>query len=171
MTYRETPPAYQEYASDMLANRNFRSMSLAERGLLNTLRLECWVGGAMPESPSRLALLLGFSTEEIQCAFTPAVMSFFAKEGDELFSPDLEAYRVALHSRKVRMSEGGRAGGRKSQSQKVDQATLQGPVKGRLKASERKREEGNGEGRSNQGASLSKEEKEWVRDFEGVPDS
>ena len=26
-------PAYQEFASDILANRSFRAMSLAERGL------------------------------------------------------------------------------------------------------------------------------------------
>lgn len=48
MAFRETPPAYQEYAADMLSNRHFRMMTLQQRGLLYTLRLECWVNGSVP---------------------------------------------------------------------------------------------------------------------------
>lgn len=34
-------PAYLEYASDILSNVNYRLMSLAERGLWDTMRKEC----------------------------------------------------------------------------------------------------------------------------------
>ena len=36
------PPAYQEYASSMLANRAFRLMDASTRGVFYTMRLELW---------------------------------------------------------------------------------------------------------------------------------
>mgnify|MGYP007026270862 FL=1 len=48
MTQNRKPPAYQEYASTMLADISFRSMNMEARGLLYTMRLECWANGRMP---------------------------------------------------------------------------------------------------------------------------
>ena len=39
MSQNRDAPAYQEYAANLLARREFRAMSLPERGLLYTLRL------------------------------------------------------------------------------------------------------------------------------------
>ena len=58
-------PAFQEYASDLLAKREFRMMTLAERGLLMTMRLECWVNKSVPSSKSELALMFGVSEQEM----------------------------------------------------------------------------------------------------------
>ena len=52
-------PAYQEYASTMLADISFRSMNLEERGLLYTLRLECWANGSLPSDITTLSIVLG----------------------------------------------------------------------------------------------------------------
>ena len=52
-------PAYQEYASDILANRSYRAMTLAERGLWDTIRKECWVNGSVSSSKPELAKYLG----------------------------------------------------------------------------------------------------------------
>ena len=41
-------PAYQEYASDMLASVDYRMLTLAQRGLLWSLRLELWVNKKLP---------------------------------------------------------------------------------------------------------------------------
>ena len=49
------PPAFQEYASDTLANIEFRLLSLPERGLRATMRLECWVNVYVPANPQELA--------------------------------------------------------------------------------------------------------------------
>lgn len=171
MAYRENSPAFQEYASDMLANRDFRSMSLAERGLLNTMRLECWVGRCVPANPDLLAKVLGFQTEEVRRALTPAVLAFFNQVEGDLISPDLEAYREEQHARKVRIIEGGRAGGKKSQSKKRDQAPLEAPLEAGVKAperrgEERRREEGRG---VIKGEQLSEEVKEWIKDFDEAP--
>jgi len=51
-------PAYQEYAADLLADQRYRLMTLAERGLWDTLRKECWVNNKVPSSLPVLAKLL-----------------------------------------------------------------------------------------------------------------
>lgn len=175
MAYRETPPAFQEYASDMLANRDFRSMSLPERGLLFTMRLECWVSVSVPADPVLLAKMLGFPPEDVRAALTPAVQAFFADNEGDLFSPDLEAYRAGQLDRKARQSEGGRAGGRKTQSKKRDQAALETNLEANLEAgveaSERRGEEKRGEeGKGvTKGGQFSEEVEEWIRDFSDSP--
>ena len=58
-------PAYQEYASDILANRSYRAMTLAERGLWDTIRKECWVNGSVPSSKPELAKYLGVRRQRV----------------------------------------------------------------------------------------------------------
>ena len=70
-------PAFQEYAASMLAHKNFRTMTLAERGLLFTLRLECWENATVPSDTQELARYLGFHFDEIRSSFTEKVKSFF----------------------------------------------------------------------------------------------
>jgi len=106
-------PAYQEYAANIMAKVEYRSMSLAERGLLYTLRHECWVNDVMPADPARLAKVLGYAVAEIeQCLL--AVSAFFVEAEGFISSPDLDSYKTHLADRQKRMSEGGRNGGLKS---------------------------------------------------------
>lgn len=107
MKQNRPPPAYQEYAAAMLANRGFRTLSLAERGLLYTMRLECWANSEVPSHPERLARVLGFPPAEIT-SLLPSVMPFFKREGESLISPELENYRTYLNSYRARQAEGGR---------------------------------------------------------------
>ncbi len=92
-TQNRKPPAFQEYAADMLARREYRAMGLAQRGLLYSLRLECWVNRTAPADPALLAKVLGYSAEEIR-AVLPAVLAFFTVAGEEIFSPELDDYRA-----------------------------------------------------------------------------
>ena len=48
MAQNREPPAFQEYAAAMMAKTDYRLMSLAGRGLLYTMRLECWVNLTCP---------------------------------------------------------------------------------------------------------------------------
>ncbi len=126
-------------------------MSLPERGLLDTLRRECWVSGYVPAYLPDMARVLGFTEAEIEAAYTSRVQAFFELSGGDLISPDLECYRAELAGRKARMAEGGRIGGRKTQQRnrpKSDQASLEASLKGTLEANlkplrgvERNREE------------------------------
>lgn len=100
-------PAYQEFAASMMARMSYRQMSLAERGLLYSLRNECWVNRKLPSDPAKLARVLGYEEPEIRSAL-PGVMEHFELEGDQLVCPELEKYRHYQDVRRQRMSEGGK---------------------------------------------------------------
>ena len=68
MAQNRQPPAYQEYASSIMARVEYRVMRLDHRGLLYTMRLECWVNHTLPENPEMLSKILGFDAAEIASA-------------------------------------------------------------------------------------------------------
>lgn len=134
MTQNRQPPAYQEYAATMLANMTYRLMSLAERGLMDTIRRECWVNGGLPANPGPLAKVLHCDQAEVEAAL-PAVMSFFAVECGLIVCPELEDYRTHLAVAREKQAAGGRrsANRRKTEQWKEDSSnpasTLQAPSK------------------------------------------
>jgi hypothetical protein len=174
------PPAYQEYASDVMSNINWRMMSFAERGLLDTLRKECWVNGKIPSDPDNLAKLLNVSIDQIASAFSSLVRSFFEFDEGFMVCPELEKYRAYLQERHRRMAEGGRRGGertqRLSQAAKhlafeepfehgTPQATFEGTLEARVKPL---RGEESTRGRRSRGETihLTEEHKQWVQDYD-----
>lgn len=100
-------PAFQEYAASMMSRFEYRALSLSSRGLLYTLRLECWVNQKLPSDPTKLAKVLGLDKGEIG-ALLPELTAFFTVVGDWLHSPDLEGYRNKIQDRRNRQSEGGK---------------------------------------------------------------
>lgn len=112
-------PAFQEYASTMLANIKYRCMTLAERGLLDTMRRECWVNGGLPEKPAALAKVLGFDAAEIAAAL-PAAMAFFAIHGGLIVCPELDDLRATYAERRERMAEGGKRSAEKRKGSKPE---------------------------------------------------
>jgi uncharacterized protein YdaU (DUF1376 family) len=111
------PPAYQEYAASMMATTEYRVLTLSERGLLYTLRLECWVNGRVPEDPSELAKLLGVNEAELRAAL-PRVMFFFVNHEKFIYSPELENYREFLSQVREKQSRGGKKGAAKANAQR-----------------------------------------------------
>ena len=109
MSQDREPPAYQEYAAAMLANLGFRLLTLAQRGLLYTMRNECWVNLRLPADPVSLAVVLGQPESEIADAL-PAIMPFFAQADGYITCPELVAYRLKLDTNRQKQSEGGKAG-------------------------------------------------------------
>ncbi len=112
------PPAYQEYAAAMIAMREFRLMSLAERGLLYTIRLECWVNERIPSNVSELAKCFGFSESETKEAFTPNIKTLLQETGRDYICPDLEKYRKHLAEIRQKKAEGGRQGALKTNAKR-----------------------------------------------------
>lgn len=107
--YREATPAYQEYAADMLANRCFRLMTLEQRGLLYTLRLECWVNGSVPGDPALLARMLAVDRDEV-APLIAAIDPFMEAAGNaELRFADLERYRREQMVRREKLKSGAAA--------------------------------------------------------------
>ena len=109
MSQNRNPPAYQEYAAALLAQLPFRTMTLQDRGLLYTMRLECWVNVRLPSDHNNLAKVLGLQITEVANSLH-AVMPFFAAVDGFIVSPELENYRAYLAERRLKQSQGGKAG-------------------------------------------------------------
>lgn len=110
MAQNRRPPAYVEYAATMLASRDFRLMNLAERGLLYTIRLECWENKQVPASVNDLAKYFGYELSEVKVAITDRVKTFLHEDNDSFTCPDLEDYRQHLDDRRSKQSAGGKSG-------------------------------------------------------------
>ena len=103
------PPAYQEYAATILSALPFRKMTLQERGLLYTMRLECWENRMLPNNPDELAKVLGIPINDVSESLCN-VMPFFDVQNDYIFSPELEDYRIHLAEQREKQSKGGKRG-------------------------------------------------------------
>jgi len=108
MAQNRKPPAFQEYAASFIANKNFRLMSLDERGLLMTMRFECWENLAVPSNRAALAKYLGF--DEANFPLTERVLSFFIIYEQNFICPELEDYRTHLFGIREKQSKGGKKG-------------------------------------------------------------
>ncbi len=110
MTQNRKAPAFQEYAASMLASMSFRLMSLQERGLFYTMRLECWENIQLPAPVHKLAKFLYCDVDHIQKALTDEVKSFFIEKDGFYTCPELDNYRKHLEERKAKQSQGGKQG-------------------------------------------------------------
>jgi hypothetical protein len=109
MSQNRDATAFQEYAAAMLSRLPFRTMTLQDRGLLYTMRLECWVNMRLPGNHGDLAKVLGLPLAEVTDSL-PAVMPFFEVMDGFIISPELEDYRAHLAERKHKQSQGGKRG-------------------------------------------------------------
>ena len=110
MTQNRKPPAFLEYAATILANRQYRLMPLAERGLLYTIRLECWENKQVPASPYELAKYIGCDISDVKAALTDRVKTFLFEKENSLTCPELDDYRQHLADRREKQSKGGKDG-------------------------------------------------------------
>lgn len=120
-------PAFQEYAAAMMATVPYRVLSLAERGLLYSMRLECWVNHGLPENPATLARILAFDVAEVAAAL-PAVMPFFSIQNGQIISPELDDYRKHIEGIRIRQSEGGKqsAANKKDKNRATETKSIKG---------------------------------------------
>ena len=165
-TTNRPAPAYQEYASDILANRSYRAMSLAERGLWDTIKKECWVNGSVPSNKTELAKYLGLPAEKVMESMTPNLMISFKVVDSDLICPELDDYRLQIEDRRQRQSVGGKNGGKKAQSNRrnENEATLEARVKP-LSRDETSRNEQKRRGSSNENSPM-EEHKDWLQGYE-----
>lgn len=113
MAQNRDAPAFQEYPASMMARLPYRTMSLAGRGLLYSLRLECWVNRCVPADPRTLAKVLGYECAEVEKALHE-VMPFFTVENGALYCPELEDYRTHIANIREKQSQGGKQGAAKT---------------------------------------------------------
>jgi len=86
-------PYFPLYAANIMASRNYKLMSLGERGLWISITLECWVNGGVPADFKQMAKILGFPEKEIIQFFSNYQTTFFHIEDGQYISRELEEYR------------------------------------------------------------------------------
>ena len=177
MTKLRPPPAFQEYATDTLANRQFRLLSLPERGLRATMRMECWANGMIPCSAEELALFLNLNPADVQRNLTDGVLSYFEEKNGNLSCPELEEQRERLMAQRAAQIKGGKKGGQSTQKkyrdfQDINEAILEGNLEAipqaKLKALSRDEENREEESRKELSIrnSLEKDVAKWVEEYE-----
>ena len=100
-------PYFKCYAENIMARRNYRAMSLSERGLWISIYLECWPNQYTPSDTKELALFLGKDETSVQTAFTERVLSFFRIDNDKLVCPELEELREDFFQEREKRRLGG----------------------------------------------------------------
>jgi len=119
------PPAYLEYASAILAKKEFRAMSLQERGLLYSIKLECWVNKSVPTSPEELAPFVNQDVELVKSALTDRVKCFLRPSvgnGADFECIDIEIYRQTQSERRQKQSDGGKKGAESTNGKRFAEA-------------------------------------------------
>ena len=159
-SYLKCPPAFQMYATDILANKEFRLMTYTERGVFITLLLECWVNGDMPADEKELSKLLNIPSDKIQSELSKHVLFFFKVHDGKISSPELDKYKEELIIRRLKQIEGGKKGQKKKQ----------GNLKGNLIGSEKRRGEESREEESREESIdkglLDKEHEVWLDSYD-----
>jgi len=117
---KKQPPAYQMYASDIIATKEYRMMSLEERGLFISLHLDTWVNDEVPYDTKDLALFLKIPYEDVTRARSSYLDQFFIQNGDYFQCPEHDAYKEMLEERRQKQSKGGKKG------QRIKKAIAQG---------------------------------------------
>lgn len=107
---RDDLPWFPLFASRILSDRRFKTMSDMETSLYFRILLECWHNGSVPIDPVQLALVLGRPLESVQAGLTETVLSFFEVSNGAITSPELEAYYQKQTNRRAKLSENGKKG-------------------------------------------------------------
>jgi uncharacterized protein YdaU (DUF1376 family) len=103
-------PAVQIYPSDIMATKEYRLMTLEQRGLFISLYLDLWVNREAPLEISDLSRYLGYSEIDTQNAFTEHLFQFFEIRNDSIVCESHEEYMAKLVERRKKQSAGGKKG-------------------------------------------------------------
>jgi len=137
-------PAYQEYPADILNNEIFMQLSMAQRGLLWTLRMYCWKNETIPAGYTHLAKLVGITANESSKLFDEKMEKFFEYEINEktgnmtgrMFNTDLEAYRREKIAARLKRSASGKEGAEKRWEKHEDGSAMTDVMAKKMKRSE-----------------------------------
>ena len=163
------PPAFQCYASNLIADKYYRLMQPIERAIWASIYLECWVNEKLPANPSDLSKWLGFSLKDVEEGLTKNVMNFFKIENGLIFCPELEDYRTELSIKRVKQSIGGKEGAKRKKEKAL--LSLEGTPIGTPLGSLDKTNLNKSNLNKSINNGLSEEQAHWVVDYETSSDS
>ncbi|NBV01089.1 MAG: hypothetical protein EBS31_06580 [Burkholderiaceae bacterium] len=105
-------PAFQCYASNLIADSHYRLMSITERAIWISMYLECWCNEKLPSDRYQLSKWLGFAFEDVKQGLSSNVLYFFNDDGQFIRCPELDDYRNELNERRKKQTQGGIKGAR-----------------------------------------------------------
>ena len=124
-------PYFPLYAANVIASRNYKLMSLGERGLWITIFMECWVNGGVPADFKQMSKILGFPEQEINQFFSNYQTTFFHIENEQYISRELEEYRQGYLVKREKQRLGGIKGAKEKKArQKLAKIETQGIPEG-----------------------------------------
>src|SRR5262249_25851814 len=114
------PPAYQCYASDLLASEPYSILAAGERGVYHSICLKCWVGDSVPADPDHLGTVLRLDREQVARSL-PRILETrlvepLPSDPTRLSVPELAEQMETLLARREQQSNAGAKGGRQTQS-------------------------------------------------------
>jgi len=117
---KNPPPFWKCFASNWLSNEQFMLAPLEERGLFFSILNFCWENETIPSDPKAMARMLGIDDpQEITKALGNLIRSNTVRSSEDpsrLIAPILDKQFSTFAEQRLAMVEGGRRGGRKTQS-------------------------------------------------------
>ena len=118
---KRPPPFYKVFAADDMAASGFFMLTLAERGLLDSMQRQCWIEGVVNTDPRVLAKMLRVEVAEVEAALTYAVLLHFEEVSPGLVrSRELTRQWSEVVAARKAMSEGGKVGAAATNSARTD---------------------------------------------------
>jgi hypothetical protein len=117
------PPAFQCYASDLLASEWFFTLSAEDRGVYFSICLGCWVNDTVPQDTGALAQLIRMDVTTVTSALSRLtesgrVLAFPGKPG-RLHVAFLTEQMAKLMEKRAQAVTAGKKGGQTTQSRIV----------------------------------------------------
>lgn len=103
-------PGLMIYPADMLSSRRHQMMNAEERGVLESIRKECWVNGSVPTDHTQLAKILLLEIDEVRRGLTERVLYYLDEKNGEFTMPDVERYRAEQEKLRSQRSQAGKKG-------------------------------------------------------------
>lgn len=119
-------PGLMIYPADMLSSRRYQTMSAEERGVLDSIRNECWVNGSVPANKALLAKILLLEIDEVRRGLTERVLHYLDEENGEFTMPDVERYRAEKEEVRRKQSQGGKKGMKSRWAESTDLSNSSG---------------------------------------------
>ena len=162
-------PYFPCYAANIIASKEYRLMSLLERGLWISMYLECWPNKLVPSDTRELAKYLGFDEGEVSKAKTKNLMTLFLLKDADIVHPELELYREEILQRRLKQSKGGKDGANKRYGKGEPIGQPIGSL-GYINSDQVNSDQVKSNQYLEKGVinNLSKENKEWINDYENT---
>lgn len=104
---KKSPPAYQRYVADILANRHIDAMTNEEYGAWDRLTVRIWQEASLPFDEKELAKILKITPKKFHRLW-PAMEKVFHLEDGKITSPELDEQRRRQAEWRRKSAEGGR---------------------------------------------------------------